>query len=51
MAIGQRIKFFRNRKGMTQKSNSENYFDSKEKPQMSAWLSMNLKPEFLRSIL
>lgn len=50
MAIGQRIKYFRNRKGMTQKQLGEQ-LGFKEKPQMSAWLSMNLKPEFLRLIL
>ena len=50
MAIGQRIKYFRNLIGMTQKQLGEK-LGFKEKPQMSVWLSMNLKPEFLRLIL
>ena len=41
---------FRNRKGMTQKQLGEQ-LGFAEKPQDTAWLSMNLKPEFLRLIL
>ena len=50
MAIGQRIKYFRNRIGMTQKQLGKNW-DLREKPQMSAWLNMNQKPEFQKLIL
>lgn len=50
MAIGQRIKFFRNRKGMTQKQLGEQ-LGFMGKPLMSAWLNMNLKPEFRKLIL
>ncbi len=51
MAIGKRIKFFRNRKGMTQKQLGEHLGLSQEKPLMSVWHNMNLKPENPKSIL
>ena len=39
MAIGQRIKYFRNRIGMTQKQLGEQLGFKGKKPQMPAWLS------------
>lgn len=45
MAIGQRIKFFRNRKGMTQKYLGE-IWASLGRPRMFVWHNMSQKPEY-----
>ena len=46
MAIGQRIRFFRNRKGMTQKQLGE-VLGFLGKILMSVWHNMNQKQEYL----
>ena len=44
MAIGKRIRFFRNRKGMTQKQLGE-LLGFQERPLMSVWHNTNQNPE------
>ena len=45
MAIGKKIRFFRNRKGMTQKQLGRTPSVFWERPLMSVWHSTNQNPE------
>ena len=45
MAIGERIRFMRNLRGMTQRP-----WDFLQKPQMFVWLNMSLAPELPKRI-